>query len=202
LRQSRKDDVRDAVGLGEGGGERLPAGQPAVQVLDGGEQKVRLPFGAGQRGEEGEGARVAADPVRDLLVDGGASGGPGPGEPAVHRGDPVGGHLPMLGIADDAGRTDGYLPRMGSVKYLFSVVPVADRAAGRNWFEAFFGRPADEIVGDEALWQVGDAAWVVVDEHVKRAGGAMLTLGVEGSTSFSPASPPTASSTSRSRPTT
>ncbi len=47
----------------------------------------------------------------------------------------------------------------------------------------FFGRPADEVIGEEYLWQVGENAWVVVDDRAVRAervGGAMVTLGVSG----------------------
>lgn len=69
---------------------------------------------------------------------------------------------------------------MGSMTHLYCVVPVTDRAAGHEWFAAFFGRPADEVVGGEALWQVSETAWIVVDEHTERAGNALLTLGVEG----------------------
>ncbi|WP_106539165.1 VOC family protein [Haloactinopolyspora alba] len=69
---------------------------------------------------------------------------------------------------------------MGTVTQVFCGVPVTDRAAGLEWFATFFGRPADEVVGTEALWQVGETAWVFVDEHPERAGGALITLGVEG----------------------
>ena len=64
--------------------------------------------------------------------------------------------------------------------HLYSVVPVRDRAAAFEWYAAFFGRPADEVMGDEAPWQVSETAWIVVDEHTDRAGNALLTLGVEG----------------------
>lgn len=69
---------------------------------------------------------------------------------------------------------------MGSMSQLYAVVPVTDRAVSLEWFAAFFGRPADDDIGGEALWQISDSAWIVVDEHADRAGGAMLTLGVEG----------------------
>lgn len=62
---------------------------------------------------------------------------------------------------------------------LYSVVPVTDRAAALEWFAVFFGRPADEVMGDEALWQITETAWIVVDEHAEHAGHALLTLGVE-----------------------
>ena len=64
---------------------------------------------------------------------------------------------------------------------LYSVVCVRDLAASRKWFEAFFGRPADEVMGEEYLWQVGENAWVVIDDRAVRAdrvGGAMITFGV------------------------
>lgn len=61
---------------------------------------------------------------------------------------------------------------------LYSIMPVSDRTKALEWFEAFFGRAADEVIGEEYLWQVGENAWVVVDDRVERAGGAMITLGV------------------------
>jgi hypothetical protein len=44
-----------------------------------------------------------------------------------------------------------------------------------------FGRTADEVIGEEHPWQVGENAWVVVDDRdvrAERVGGAMITLGV------------------------
>jgi catechol 2,3-dioxygenase-like lactoylglutathione lyase family enzyme len=64
---------------------------------------------------------------------------------------------------------------------LYSIMCVSDRIKAREWFEAFFGRPADEIIGEEYLWQLGKNAWVVVDDRkmrTERVGGAMITLGV------------------------
>ena len=66
---------------------------------------------------------------------------------------------------------------------LYSVMCVSDRIKALEWFEAFFGRPADEIIGEEYLWQLGENAWVVVDDRdvrAERPGGAMITLGVNG----------------------
>ena len=51
------------------------------------------------------------------------------------------------------------------------------------WFAVFFGRAADEVIGEEYLWQVGANAWVVVDDRevrAERVGGAMVTFGVPG----------------------
>jgi len=64
---------------------------------------------------------------------------------------------------------------------LYSVVCVRDRATSHKWFEALFGRPADHVIGEEYLWQVGENAWVVIDDRYMRAervGGTMITLGV------------------------
>ncbi|MFG1945386.1 VOC family protein [Nonomuraea sp. NPDC048826] len=64
---------------------------------------------------------------------------------------------------------------------LYSVVCVSDRVTSQKWFEVFFGRPADELIGEEHLWQVGENAWVVIDDRQVRAdrvGGTMITLGV------------------------
>jgi predicted enzyme related to lactoylglutathione lyase len=64
---------------------------------------------------------------------------------------------------------------------LYSIVCARDQAASQKWFEVFFGRPADEIIGKEYLWQVGENAWVVIDDRSMRAarvGGTMITLGV------------------------
>jgi len=64
---------------------------------------------------------------------------------------------------------------------LYSVMCVSDRVKALEWFGVFFGRPADEVIGAEHLWQIGENAWVVVDDQDVRAdrvGGAMITLGV------------------------
>lgn len=61
---------------------------------------------------------------------------------------------------------------------LYAGVPVLDKAAALEWFAIFFGRPADEDIGAEALWQISETAWIFVEEHADRAGRALLTLGV------------------------
>ncbi|ANZ41254.1 hypothetical protein BBK82_40085 [Lentzea guizhouensis] len=64
---------------------------------------------------------------------------------------------------------------------LYSVLCVSDLANALTWYEAFFGRAADEVVGEEHLWHVGENAYVVLDARDVRAarvGGAMVTLGV------------------------
>ncbi|MEU6388034.1 VOC family protein [Streptomyces sp. NPDC046939] len=64
---------------------------------------------------------------------------------------------------------------------LYCVMCVSDLTVSLRWFEVFFGRPADEVIEEEHLWQVGENAWVVVDARdvrAERLGGAMVTLGV------------------------
>ncbi len=64
---------------------------------------------------------------------------------------------------------------------LYSVMCVRDREKALAWYEAFFGRPADEVIGEEYLWQVGENAWLVIDDRDVRAarvGGSMVTFGV------------------------
>lgn len=64
---------------------------------------------------------------------------------------------------------------------VYSVMCVRDRARSVAWYEVFFGRPADEVIGEEYLWQAGENAWLVVhdrDMRAARVGGAMLTFGV------------------------
>ena len=66
---------------------------------------------------------------------------------------------------------------------LYSIMCVSDRARALQWYGVLFGRAADEVIGEEYLWQVGENAWVVVDDRdvrAERAGGAMITLGVAG----------------------
>lgn len=64
---------------------------------------------------------------------------------------------------------------------LYSIMSVSDLPKALEWFGVFFGRPADEVIGEEHLWQVGSNAWVVVDARDVRSnyvGGTMITLGV------------------------
>jgi len=71
----------------------------------------------------------------------------------------------------------------GTMMHLYSVVPVSDRAVALPWFEIFFGRPADEVMGEEWLWQIGESGWIVIDDRPVRADGVgrlQLTLGVTG----------------------
>ncbi|MFT4232922.1 MAG: VOC family protein [Leucobacter sp.] len=68
---------------------------------------------------------------------------------------------------------------MPAESQLFAGLPVRDLASGLEWYAAFFGRSADEIVGDEAMWQVSEHAWLFIAPDPARAGGGLVTLGVE-----------------------
>ena len=64
---------------------------------------------------------------------------------------------------------------------LYSVMGVSNRGQALKWYEVFFGRSADEVIGEGYLWKIGENAWVVVDDRdvrAERLGGAMITLGV------------------------
>lgn len=63
---------------------------------------------------------------------------------------------------------------------LLSVACVRDRAAGMRWYETFFGRTADEVIGEESLWRIGSDAYLVVDERPERAGACTITFAVRG----------------------
>ena len=64
---------------------------------------------------------------------------------------------------------------------LYSVMGVSNRGQALKWYEVFFRRSADEVIGEEYLWKIGENAWVVIDDRdvrAERLGGAMITLGV------------------------
>ena len=64
--------------------------------------------------------------------------------------------------------------------HLFGGIPVADYRAGREWYEAFFGREPDLVPHDtEAAWQLTDGGWVYVVADAPRAGGGLVTLLVD-----------------------
>lgn len=69
---------------------------------------------------------------------------------------------------------------MASDTQVFAGLPVGDLEAALAWYAAFFGRPADEVVGEEALWQVNENTWLFVVPDRERAGGGVMTLGVSG----------------------
>lgn len=68
---------------------------------------------------------------------------------------------------------------MSSELQVFAGLPVRDLAAALDWYKALLGRPADEVVGTEAMWQVAESTWLFVAPDRERAGGGLVTLGVE-----------------------
>jgi catechol 2,3-dioxygenase-like lactoylglutathione lyase family enzyme len=67
-----------------------------------------------------------------------------------------------------------------SMTDLYAGIPVTDRDAALRWYESFFGRRADEVVAGEAMWAISAHAWVFVEEQSARAGGGLLTIGIDG----------------------
>ncbi|MGI5498710.1 VOC family protein [Lentzea sp. CA-135723] len=64
---------------------------------------------------------------------------------------------------------------------LHSVMCVSDLTRSLDWYGVFFGRAADEVIGEEHLWQVGENAYIVLDARdvrSARVGGSMVTFGV------------------------
>ncbi len=64
---------------------------------------------------------------------------------------------------------------------MHSVMCVSDLARSLEWYGVFLGRAADEVIGEEHLWQVGENAYLVLDAREvreQRVGGSMITFGV------------------------
>ena len=65
------------------------------------------------------------------------------------------------------------------VEIAFTGVPVSSLAAGRDFFERLFGRPADvEVAADEVMWRVAESAWLYVVVDAARAGRGLTALSV------------------------
>jgi catechol 2,3-dioxygenase-like lactoylglutathione lyase family enzyme len=63
---------------------------------------------------------------------------------------------------------------------LFAAIPTADYAAGRAWWEGFFGREPDLLPNDhEAAWRVTTDGWIYINGDAGRAGTGFLTLLVD-----------------------
>lgn len=60
---------------------------------------------------------------------------------------------------------------------VFAGIPVRDLERALDWYTTVLGRPADERVGDEAMWQMSEHTWVFVTRDSRRAGGGLMTLG-------------------------
>ncbi len=65
------------------------------------------------------------------------------------------------------------------VEIAFTGVPVMSLAAGRDFFERLFGRPADvEVAVDEVMWCLAESAWLYVVVDPARAGRGLASLSV------------------------
>ena len=65
------------------------------------------------------------------------------------------------------------------VEHVLAVVPVADIERAEEWYEALFGRPADNRPMPTLVeWQVTGAGWVQVTLDTQRAGSGRLNLAV------------------------
>lgn len=67
-----------------------------------------------------------------------------------------------------------------SITSVMANVTVADFDGGLNWYQRFFGRPADRRpMGGLAEWQLTETGVVQLVQDPDRGGSALLTLGVE-----------------------
>ena len=67
-----------------------------------------------------------------------------------------------------------------SIEHVLAVVPVSDIERADRWYEALFGRPADNRPMPTLVeWQVTDAGWVQVTVDAERAGSTLLNLAVD-----------------------
>jgi glyoxylase I family protein len=66
------------------------------------------------------------------------------------------------------------------IEHVLAVVPVSDIERADTWYEALFGRPADNRPMPSLLeWQVTGAGWVQVTVDADRAGSGLLNLAVD-----------------------
>src|SRR5688500_2298919 len=71
-----------------------------------------------------------------------------------------------------------------AIEHVLAVVPVSDLERADAWYEALFGRPADNRPMPSLVeWQVTPAGWVQVTVDTDRAGSALLNLAVDDLTS-------------------
>jgi catechol 2,3-dioxygenase-like lactoylglutathione lyase family enzyme len=67
-----------------------------------------------------------------------------------------------------------------SIEHVLAVVPVSDLQVSSRWYEALFGRPADnKPMPTLAEWQVVPGAWVQVFVDAPRAGSGLLNFAVD-----------------------
>ena len=69
---------------------------------------------------------------------------------------------------------------MSAITHLYAGVPVADLDAGIDWYTRLFGRPPDQPMGSEMLWEVDARAWLFIEADAARAGTGRITFAVTG----------------------
>jgi glyoxylase I family protein len=66
------------------------------------------------------------------------------------------------------------------IEHVLAVVPVSDLERADAWYEALFGRPADNRPMPSLVeWQVTGAGWVEVTVDTDRAGSGLLNFAVD-----------------------
>jgi glyoxylase I family protein len=69
---------------------------------------------------------------------------------------------------------------MMAIEHVLAVVPVSDLERADAWYEALFGRPADNRPMPSLVeWQVTGAGWVQVTVDTDRAGSGLLNFAVD-----------------------
>jgi glyoxylase I family protein len=69
---------------------------------------------------------------------------------------------------------------MMPIEHVLAVVPVSDLERANAWYEALFGRSADNRPMPSLVeWQVTGAGWVQVTVDTDRAGSGLLNLAVD-----------------------
>lgn len=67
-----------------------------------------------------------------------------------------------------------------SIEHVLAVVPVSDLERADAWYEALFGRPADNRPMPGLVeWHVTDGGWVQVTVDADRAGSGLLNFAVD-----------------------
>lgn len=85
--------------------------------------------------------------------------------------------VPDLGLSVES--PDLKVQRM-FIEHVLAVAPVTDIERSDAWYEALFGRPADDRPMPTLVeWQVTDTGWVQLTVDPDRAGSAQLNLAVD-----------------------
>jgi hypothetical protein len=87
------------------------------------------------------------------------------------------------------------------IEHVLAVVPVSDLERADAWYEALFGRPADNRpMPSLAEWQVTSAGWVQVTLDTDRAGSGLLNFVVHDLAPLGKGSRPAAWTPAKSSP--